>query len=163
LQKRYNEDRPHESLGINHRRAVTPDRRGVSAARAGSGVRLRRLGAARHEERQLYWKGKEVFVSKIFRGNRLTQSLARPLLRNSLRASGDRMVRHVPLRDAKKAAQAAAGNIVSRSRGNDAGWKAWKSKGRISPLPPAWKSLRDSHIPTGTTMVYTRSAINYTH
>jgi len=27
-QKRYNEDRPHESLGINHRRAVTPDRRG---------------------------------------------------------------------------------------------------------------------------------------
>jgi len=65
---------------------------------------------------QLYWKGKEVFVSKIFRG----QSLG-------LRASHDRYyeILYGPLvigwfdtfrcRDAKKAAQAAAGNIVSRS------------------------------------------------
>jgi len=37
------------------------------------------------------------------------------------------------------------------------GGKRGNPKAGFPLFHPAWKSLRDSHIPTGTTMVYTRS------
>jgi len=79
-QKRYNEDRPHESLGYQspascYARSPREFPRRVPEVEYDSGVLVRRV----MKKGQLYWKGKEVFVSKIFRG----QSLG-------LRASHDR-------------------------------------------------------------------------
>jgi transposase InsO family protein len=79
-QKRYNEDRPHESLGYQspascYARSPREFPRRVPEVEYDSGVLVRHV----MKKGQLYWKGKEVFVSKIFRG----QSLG-------LRASHDR-------------------------------------------------------------------------
>lgn len=71
-QKRHNEDRPHESLGYQspascYARSPRVFPRRVPEVEYDSGVLVRRV----MEKGQLYWKGEAVFVSEIFRGNRL--------------------------------------------------------------------------------------------